>query len=68
MLYAEFKRIGFKRLAGSLATGPTEYKRDQRTLFSVVFTPSPPSHYGSVLLVISLLLTNTVQYSRCRLV
>ncbi len=31
-------------------------------LFSVVFTPSPPSHYGNVwvLPVISLLLTNTV--------
>jgi hypothetical protein len=34
----------------------------QCILFSVVFTPSPPSHHGSVWLlpVISLLLTNTV--------
>jgi hypothetical protein len=34
----------------------------QRVLFSVVFTPSPPSHHGSVwvLPVLSVLLTNTV--------
>ncbi len=42
----------------------------QRVLFSVVFTPSPPSHHGSVwvLSVISLLLTNTISPVRACLI
>ncbi len=45
-------------------------QRGQCILFSVVFTPSPPSHHGSVwaLPVISLLLTNTVSPVRAFLI
>jgi hypothetical protein len=46
----------------TMGFGKGQSNKDQCILFSVVFTPSPSSHHGSVwvLPVISLLLTNTV--------
>ncbi len=43
-----------------------EYNGGQCVLFSVVFTPPPPSHHGSVWLlpVVSLLLTNAISRMR----
>ncbi len=60
-----FRKKNFQKsrdIGPSIIIAVASIQRDQCILFSVVFTPPPPSHHGSVwlLLVISLLLTNTV--------